>query len=142
MHETENLITRRLKGQRGGMLRLMQSLGVSVVKYRYKGEFVTAELLDAARKPCMEVQPQHADSLRHIATSQLDANPGGPALWRRSAGTLEWILSADITLAQRNFPGSDHDLEAMGQDLRHVAGEQADSHGEPESEQGHPAMVG
>lgn len=141
MHETVNPITERLKNQRAGMLRLMQSLGVAVVKFRYKGELVSAELLDATRRPCMEVQRQHAESLRHIATSQLDANPGGPDLWRRSAGTLEWILGADITLAQRNSPGSNHDLEAMGLDLRHVAGSLSDSQVECEAEQDRPAMV-
>lgn len=142
MLDTTNPIAQKLKSQRAGMLRLMRSFGVSIVKYRYKGECVSAELLDAGGKPCMEILPQHADSLRHIATSQLDANPGGPDLWRHAAGTLEWILRADITLAQRNFPGSDHDLEGMGQDLRDVALGQTDSQAEGEVEQGLPAMVG
>lgn len=136
MLENHSQIDRKLKGQRAGMLRLLQSQGVSIVKFGYKGDHVCAQLLDAAGMPCVEVQPEHAAILRHIATSQLDANPGGPALWRRSAGTLEWILGSDQTLSMRNYPGSDHDLGWMGLDLRQIAD------ADPAPELDRPAMAG
>jgi len=112
---------RALKGQRAGIRMLLQSAGVAMVKYRYQGEFICAELLDGAGQPWGDVPAQHADNLRHIAASQLSANPGGVELWQRSAGVLEWILNGDITISFRNYPGSHHDL-VMGQDLRDLAG--------------------
>jgi len=121
MPKSWQMIDRALKGQRAGMRILLQHAGVATVKYRYQGEYISADLLDAAGRPRGGVTAQQADSLRHIAVSQLNANPGGAELWRRSAGTLEWILSGDVTISRRNYPGSDHDLE-MGRDLRDVAG--------------------
>jgi hypothetical protein len=129
-----------MKGQRTGMRMLLQRAGVATVKFRYQGEFISAEILDAAGGPCAAPDAQHAGNLRHIAVAQLDANPGGPELWHRSAGVLEWILDGDITLSQRNYPGSDHDLK-MGQDLREVAGMTVSpAEGQPESEAERPRM--
>lgn len=113
-------IDRALKGQRAGLRILMQRGGIAMVRYSYKGEYISAELLDSAGQPCATPGQKHADNLRHIAVSQLDANPGGPELWRRSAGTLEWILDGDVMLSCRNYPGSDHGL-VMGEDLRELA---------------------
>ncbi len=76
-----------LKGQRAGMRLLLKHNGVSLVKFRYKGEYISAELLDAAGKAVREIAPKDADNLRHIADSQLSANPGGAELWQRSAGS-------------------------------------------------------
>ena len=130
-------IDRALRGQRTGMRILLQRSGVAMVKFRYKGEYISVELLDASGRPCAEVSAAaQALNLRHIAAAQLSANPGGAALWHRSAGVLEWILDGDITLAQRNYPGSDHDLE-MGEDLRELAGmsgSPTDDQPEPEAE--------
>ena len=103
-----------------GLRILMQRGGIAMVKYSYKGEYISAELLDSAGQPCATPGQKHADNLRHIAVSQLDANPGGPDLWRRSAGVLEWILDGDVTISRRNYPGSDHGL-VMGEDLRELA---------------------
>lgn len=133
-------IERALKGQRTGMRILLKHDGVAMVKFRYKGENVCAELLDAAGNPVRDVAPKEADNLRHIAASQLDANPGGAALWHRSAGVLEWLVDGDVTISSRNYSGSDHDL-VMGEDLRELA-RQASSPAEdqPEPEAERPRM--
>jgi len=129
-------IERGLKGQRAGLRILMQRAGIAMVKYSYKGEYISAELRDAADQPCATPGQKHADNLRHIAVAQLDANPGGPELWRRSAGVLEWILDGDVTISLRNYPGSDHGL-VMGEDLRELARQAsspAEDQPEPEAE--------
>lgn len=125
-------IERALKSQRAGIRLLLQHEGVAMVKFRYKGENICAELLDTAGHPVRDVAPKEADNLRHIAASRLDANPGGAELWHRSAGVLEWLVTGDVTLAHRNYPGSDHDL-VMGEDLRELA-RQASSPAEDQSE--------
>jgi hypothetical protein len=130
---------RALKGQRAGIRMLLQSAGVAMVKYRYQGQFICAELLDGAGKLWGDVPAQHADNLRHIAASQLSANPGGVELWQRSAGVLEWILNGDITISFRNYPGSDHDL-VMGQDLRELASAVVEQHRADESEAERPRV--
>jgi hypothetical protein len=111
---------RALKGQRAGIRMLLQSAGVAMVKYRYRGELICAELLDGAGKRWGDVPAQQAGNLHHIAASQLSANSGGAELWQRSAGVLEWILGGDVTISFRNYPGSEHDL-VMGEDLRQLA---------------------
>ncbi|CAN7769681.1 hypothetical protein LJR290_007459 [Variovorax sp. LjRoot290] len=132
-------IDRALKGQRAGLRILMQRGGIAMVKYRYIGEYISAELLDAAGKPCATPGQKYADNLRHIAVSQLDANPGGAELWQRSAGTLEWILDGDVTISRRNYPGSDHDL-VIGQDLRELAACPSPEEDQPEAEAERPRM--
>lgn len=130
--ETERL----LKGQRTGQRMLLQRAGVAIVKFRYKGDHISAELLDAAGNPVREITPKEADNLRHIAASQLNANPGGAELWHRSAGVMEWLVDGDVTIARRNYPGSEHDL-VMGEDLREVAARAsnlAEDQSEPEAE--------
>ena len=125
-----------LKGQRAGMRLMFKHDGVAMVKFRYKGEYVSAELLNAAGDPVREITPKEADNLRHIATSQLSANPGGADLWQRCAGVLEWLVDGDVTIAHRNFPGSVHDL-VMGEDLRELAARAsipAEDQPEPEAE--------
>ena len=129
-------IERALKGQRTGMRLLLKHDGVAMVKFRYKGENICAELLDSAGNPIRDVASTEADNLRHIAASQLDANPGGAELWHRSAGVLEWLVDGDVAISRRNYPGSDHDL-VMGEDLRELAREAsgpAEDQPEPEAE--------
>lgn len=136
MAKTWQEIERSLKGQRTGMRLLLKHDGVAMVKYRYKCEFICAELLDAAGNPVRDVTPTEADNLRHIAASQLSANPGGAELWQRSAGVLEWMVDGDVTIARRNYPGSEHDL-VMGEDLRELsepASSPAQDQPEPEAE--------
>lgn len=67
-------IERGLKGQRAGQRILLQRAGIAMVKFRYKGEHISAELLDATGIPMGGVTASQADNLRHIAASQLDAN--------------------------------------------------------------------
>lgn len=133
-------IERGLKGQRAGQRILLQRAGIAMVKFRYKGEHISAELLDAASIPMGEVTASQADNLRHIAASQLDANPGGAALWHRSAGVLEWLVDGDVTISRRNYPGSDHDL-VMGEDLRELASRASSpEEDQPEPEAERPRM--
>lgn len=133
-------IQNALKGQRTGMRLLLKHDGVSMVKFRYKGEHISAELLDAAGNPVREIAQKEAENLRHIAASQLTANPGGAELWHRSAGVMEWLVDGDVTIARRNYPGSKHDL-VMGEDLRELTGRAtSSSEDQPEPEAERPRM--
>ena len=133
-----------LKAQRTGMRILLQHSGVAMVKFRYKGEFISAELLDGKGAAIELTSPCHAGHLREIAAAQLSANPGGQDLWQRSAGVLEWILDGDTTIAWRNHPGSDHDL-VMGEDLRELttsaANDANDADGACDTEAERPRMM-
>lgn len=125
MAEPWETIERRLRGQSAGMRLLLLSLGIEAVVFKRREEHISAELLGRDGAPCMQVQPEHAAALRHIAVSQLDANCRGAA-WRSTAGTLEWLLEGDNTLSFEHHPRATH-AHALGLDLRDLAAAQQQS---------------
>ena len=125
MSESWETIDRRVHGQRAGMRLLLLSLGVQTVLFRRREEHISAELLGRDDAPCLQVQPEHAAALRHIAVSQLEAKCRG-AGWQTTAGTLEWLLEGDNTLSFQHHPRATH-AHVLGLDLRDVSTAQLQS---------------